>query len=444
MLLGIHRRLLAVTAVLAALPYPVAASKVDLDISMANGVLPADQKQTSFVKIGLTGFDLPSAEDRAPVNIAIVLDKSGSMSGKKIDRAKQAAIAAIDRLQSEDIVSVIAYDAGVNVIVPATKLTDKTTVKQAIQGIHAGGSTALFAGVSKGAAEVRKFLDSQRVNRVILLSDGKANVGPDSPSDLGDLGESLQKEGISVSTMGLGLGYNEDLMVKLAEKSNGNHMFIEQADELITIFNAEFNDVLSVVAQEVSLKITLSDGVRPVRSLGRDAEIIGQDVFVSINQLYSNQEKYVLLEVEMPPKPDDAQMHVARVRISYANMQTHETDELSGSVDVKFSKDEVACRKSINRGVTEQCVLQIANETNIRATLLRDQGKTEEARKLLRGNSAYLGENARLLGSELLQLRCVDNQLQADNIDKNWIKFRKDMRAKQNEDTQQQVRAIRR
>ena len=444
MSLGFHRHLLAVTAIFAALPFPVAASKVDLDISMANGVLPADQKQTTFVKIGLTGFDLPSAEDRAPVNIAIVLDKSGSMSGKKIDRAKQAAIAAIDRLQSEDIVSVVTYDAGINVIVPATKLTDKTAVKQAIHGIQAGGSTALFAGVSKGAAEVRKFLDSKRVNRVILLSDGKANVGPDSPSDLGDLGESLQKEGISVSTMGLGLGYNEDLMVKLAEKSNGNHMFIEQADELISIFNAEFNDVLSVVAQEVSLKVTLSDGVRPVRSLGRDAEIIGQDVFVSINQLYSNQEKYVLLEVEVPPKPDDAQMHVARVNISYANMQTHETDELSGSVDVKFSKDEIACRKSINRGVTEQCVLQIANETNIRATSLRDQGKTEEARTLLRGNSAYLGENARLLGSDLLQLRCFDNQLQADNIDKNWAKFRKDMRAKQNEDTQQQVRAVRR
>lgn len=434
----VFRKLVTFTAILAMMPLSASASKVNLDISMANGVLPADQKQTTFLKVGLTGFELPSAEERAPINIAIVLDKSGSMSGEKIEKAKEAAIAAIDRLHSDDILSVVTYSAGVSVIVPATKLTDKDVVKQAIRGIHAGGSTALFAGVSKGAAEVRKFFDSKHVNRVILLSDGKANVGPDSPSQLGDLGESLQKEGISVSTMGLGLGYNEDLMVQLAEKSNGNHMFIEQADELIAIFNAEFNDVLSVVAQEVSLRIKLSDGVRPVRTLGRDAEIVGQDVFVSINQLYSNQEKYVLLEVEVPSKPDDTQMHVASVALSYANMHTHETDELSGSLDVKFSKNELACRQSINKAVTEQCVLQIANETNIRATLLRDQGKTEEAKTLLTDNSLYLGENARLLGSSLLELRCENNLEQAENIDKDWVKFRKLMRMKQNEDKQQQ------
>jgi Ca-activated chloride channel family protein len=438
------RRLIFVSAILAVSPFSAFASKVNLDISMANGILPADQKQTTYLKVGLTGFDLPSADDRAPINIAIVLDKSGSMSGKKIDQAKEAAIAAINRLQSDDIVSVVSYAGGVEVIVPATKLTDKESVTQAIQSINAGGSTALFAGVSKGAAEVRKFLDSKRVNRVILLSDGRANVGPNAPSELGDLGESLQKEGISVSTMGLGLGYNEDLMVKLAETSNGNHMFIEEADELIAIFNAEFNDVLSVVAQEVSLKIKLSDGVRAVRTLGRDAEIIGQDVFVSINQLYSKQEKYVMLEVELPSKPDDSQMHVASVGLTYANMQTHETDELSGSVDVKFSKDQLACSKSINVSVTEQCVLQIANETNVRATLLRDQGKTEEARQLLRGNYAYLNENATILGSDLLQLRCADNKEQAENIDKDWVKFRKDMRAKQIEDSQQQLRGTRR
>ena len=434
------RRLILVSAMLAVLPLSASASKVNLDIAMANGVLPADQKQTTYLKVGLTGFDLPSADDRAPINIAIVLDKSGSMSGKKIDQAKKAAIAAVDRLQSEDIVSIVTYAGGVEVIVPATKLTDKESVKRAIRAIKAGGSTALFGGVSKGAAEVRKFFDSQRVNRVILLSDGKANVGPNSPSELGDLGESLRKEGISVSTMGLGLGYNEDLMVKLAETSNGNHMFIEQADELIAIFNAEFNDVLSVVAQEVSLKIKLSDGVRAIRTLGRDAEIIGQDVFVSINQLYSSQEKYVLLEIEVPSKPDDAQMHVASVGLTYANMQTHETDELSGSVDVKFSSDQFACRDSIHVGVTEQCVLQIANETNVRATWLRDQGKTEEARQLLRGNSDYLGEHARLLSSDVLQLRCADNRAQAENIDKDWVKFRKDMRVKQIQDSQQQLR----
>ena len=177
----------------------------------------ADKKQAAFVKIGLTGFKLDSKDKRAPVNVAIVLDKSGSMEGDKIAKAKDAAIAAIGRLGSDDIVSVVAYDSTVQVIVPATKLSDKESVIEQIRRIEAGGSTALFAGVSKGADELRKFLDKNRVNRVILLSDGLANVGPQSPSELGALGASLMKEGISVSTMGLGLDYNEDLMTKLAQ-----------------------------------------------------------------------------------------------------------------------------------------------------------------------------------------------------------------------------------
>ncbi|MFC1757445.1 VWA domain-containing protein [Planctomycetota bacterium] len=437
MLLNIRHRL-AGLALLALLSAVCSAGKVNLDVSLANGILPAGKKQTTFLKVGMTGFELSAAKERAPVNVAIVLDKSGSMSGEKIRRAKEAAIAAIDRLGKDDIVSIITYSASVEVVVPATKLTDKQNIRAAIDQIHEGGSTALFAGVSKGAAEVRKFLDTKYVNRVILLSDGKANVGPNTPSQLGDLGESLQKEGIAVSTMGLGLGYNEDLMSRLAETSNGNHMFIERADELVAIFNEEFNDVLSVVAQEVSVKIKLADGVRAVRVLGRDADIIGQEATVSINQLYAGQEKYAMLEIEMPSKPDESTMHVASVSLSYANMQSNETDELSSSVDVKFSDDKTACDSSLNKDVMTQSVLQIANESNRRATLLRDQGKTKEAKNLLILNAKYISDQNELLDSKLLSLRCSDNKTQAENIENNWGRYKKVMRLKQNEDVQQQ------
>ena len=104
------------------------------------------------------------------------------MQGEKIAKAKDAAIAAIGRLGTEDIVAVVAYDSTVQVIVPATKLSDKESVIQQVRRIEAGGSTALFAGVSKGADELRKFLDKNRVNRVVLLSDGLANVDPNPPA----------------------------------------------------------------------------------------------------------------------------------------------------------------------------------------------------------------------------------------------------------------------
>ena len=118
--------------------------------------------------------------------------------------------------------------------------------------------------------------------------------------ELGQLGQSLGKEGMSVTTIGLGLGYNEDLMSKLAIKSEGNHYFAENATDLARVFDKELGDVLTVVAQEIVVRIECARGIRPVRALGREADISGQRVTATLNQLYSEQEKYVLIEVEVP------------------------------------------------------------------------------------------------------------------------------------------------
>ena len=145
-------------AVLAALPLISGAAQVRLDVSLANPVLIAGKKQTTFLKVGLTGFEMEKQARRTPANIAIVIDRSGSMQGEKIKQAKQAARMAVRRLDGNDIVSIVAYDDTVSVLVPATKASDREAILAGIDRIEAKGSTALFAGVSKGAAEVRKFL----------------------------------------------------------------------------------------------------------------------------------------------------------------------------------------------------------------------------------------------------------------------------------------------
>jgi Ca-activated chloride channel family protein len=418
------------------------ANQVGLDVAMANATLLADKKQTTYLKVGLTGFELASHKQRTPVNVTIVLDKSGSMSGQKIVQARNAAIRAIERLAADDIVSVIAYDSTVKVIVPATKLTDKQSVIGQIRQINSGGSTALFAGVSKGAAELRKFFDHNRVNRIILLSDGLANVGPKSPSELGELGASLNKEGIAVSTLGLGLDYNEDLMVKLAQRSGGNHHFIENAADLVRIFNYEFDDVLSVVAQEVNIMIDLEPGIRPVRVLNTDAEINGQQVITNLSQLYASQEKHVLLEVEVPATAAGKTIKVAKVRVSYANMATNKTDELTGTVNVSFSASADDVAAGVKKKVLEASVLLIANERNKLATAYRDQGRVEEAKRLLFLNSQYLEKHGKLLDSFQCTAACELNRIQASSLDdeKSYHRTRKEMRELQLQYDTQQLR----
>ena len=171
--------------------------RVELD----KEVLRAGEDQTAVIKVSLE-TTAPKAGERAPVNLAVVLDRSGSMRGDKLEKAKEAAITALRRLRSGDLFSLVTYDHRVKTIVPAQDAGNSASIERQIRKIRAGETTALFGGVSQGAAEIRKNLHDERyVHRVILLSDGLANVGPDSPEDLGRLGAALIKESISVTTV---------------------------------------------------------------------------------------------------------------------------------------------------------------------------------------------------------------------------------------------------
>ncbi len=417
------------------------AKQVKLDVAMAQPtmLLCERPKCENHMRIALEGFEIEAATKRLPVNIAIVIDRSGSMQGDKIKHAREAALQAIDRLRDNDIVSIVAYDTSVEVLVPATKAADREEIKQRIRNIKADGNTALFAGVSKGAAEVRKFLDDKHVNRVILLSDGLANVGPASPMELGQLGRSLIKEGISVSTMGLGSGYNEDLMSKLAIESSGNHTFIEDAENLIAVFQREFDDVLSVVAQQIVIEAKMASGVRPVKVLNYPANIDGQMVTIDLGQLYSRQQRYFVVEVEIEKGENGSTRPVAEVSVTYRNAVTETTDKLTSLVQVKFTDSKEVADKSINKEVLASCVLQIANERNQQATLVRDRGDIAGAENLLKENGRFLDENYRRLGVEDLKRSSADNYMQAGKLsDKDWNINRKAMRGKQAAEAQQQ------
>ena len=440
-----------VALVATALSFSATAEQVRLDAAMGQPAILVGDAQKGYLRISLTGVELPKETRRTPVNLAIVLDKSGSMTGEKIANAKAAAIKAVSMLQPDDIVSIVAYDDTVKVLVPATKVADRDFILAGIERIQADGNTALFAGVSKGAAEVRKFHSRNRVNRVILLSDGLANVGPSSPGDLAELGTSLIREGISVTTIGLGLDYNEDLMTKLAQKSDGNHMFAEKAGDLEWIFARELGDVLSVVAQDIEITIDCHGGIRPIRILGRDAEIVGRRVTTTMNQLYSDQDKYVFLEVELPATIDriklvEAQsgssgpkLQVADVRVRFNNTLTRRESTRSTPVFVELTNSPETVEKRTNAAVMASVIEQIGVERNIVAVQLRDEGKVEEAREVLLSNTQFLLDNADKYNSESLREYGAKNKKAEENLDNDGWRFqRKLMKEEQHTITNQQ------
>ena len=198
---------------------------INLEARFAQGVMKGGEKQRNYLRVGLNGCERQPTE-RTPVNVAFVIDRSGSMQGARIAQAREAAAAAIRRLDKNDIASVVIFDDKIDILVQAQPVEDHAAFIDRIRQVTARGSTAIHGGVIEGAAQVRHNLEARRLNRVVLLSDGQANVGPRRPEEFAKLGRELLQQGISVSTIGVGMQYNEDLMLQLARASDGNHTFV--------------------------------------------------------------------------------------------------------------------------------------------------------------------------------------------------------------------------
>jgi Ca-activated chloride channel homolog len=369
-----------------------------------------------------------------------VLDRSSSMSSdQKLEKAKEAALMVLDRLRPDDYISVVTFDSTVDVVVPSMHVTEGGAIREQISALTPRGSTALFAGVTNGLEEVGKHLDAKRVNRIILLSDGQANVGPRSPNELGRLGEVAGRQGVSITTIGLGLDYNEDLMTQLALASDGNHAFAENADDLATIFSHELGDVMSVVARDVDIDVSFGDGITPVRALGRDAQITGHHARVSLNQLYASQEKYVLFEVKVPPGTAGKSRSLADVDVKYSNLVSKKPGKKHDAVAVQFASAKAEVAQHQNKKVLEAAVEAIAMDENRRAVSLRDAGKVQEAQKVLQQNADYLEKESKNLKSKRLDVYSKKNKDDSEEIDRpNWNKKRKAMKADQAQKANQQ------
>ncbi|MCZ7595684.1 MAG: VWA domain-containing protein [Hyphomicrobium sp.] len=283
------------------LPAPGGAAELKLEADLGQTVLSASKPGNVYLRLSLKSLAAGKREKRTPVNAAIVIDRSGSMQGERIAAAKEGARVALKRLSSDDTVALIAYNHEVDVLSPAAPLRNsRDKLLEAIDRLHADGTTALYDGVKEGGRQVEEYVSDNNVNRVILLSDGLANVGPSTPGELAELGRKLASKGISVSTIGLGLDYNEDLMQRLAAASDGNHVFVERPSDLAEIFDREFGDALSVSARDITIIIECRAGFTPKRILGRDGSVDGNKVTLKLNQLQAENERYVVVELEAP------------------------------------------------------------------------------------------------------------------------------------------------
>ncbi len=335
----------------------------------------------AFLQLTLTAPE-GAVRERKPVNLCVVLDRSGSMGEEgKIVNAKAALGALIDRLSRDDIFSLVIYDDLVDVLRPAGCAGDRRALHDLVEGIQPRGWTNLGGGMLEGFSQVERYAGKEYVNRVVLLSDGLANRGITDPRELGRYARKFRERSISLTTMGVGLDYNENLMTSLAGQGGGNYYFIESPRHLASILGKEFDMLGCVVAQNTVIELTLGRGVKVLDVVGTEFTAGDGRLRIPVGDVYAGERREFTVELDIPAgtgtrlvAEGDVRFEPVRDRVSISRLV---------SVNVTYSSDAAEIER--HRDLETQARADVALSTRgvERAMNALDQGKGDVAQEEL-------------------------------------------------------------
>jgi Ca-activated chloride channel family protein len=253
------------------------------------------------------GADVAKADaaPRRPLNLSLVLDRSGSMGGTPLRQAIKSAQALVEQLTDKDRLSVVVFDDHIKTLVDPDFVLDKKAIRAAIGKVDAGGTTNLCGGWQQGGKHVQKHFSQQLVNRVLLLTDGPANVGTTDTPALVKLAQQKAAEGVATTTLGFGTSFNEDLLIGMARAGEGNYYYIESHDDLSQIFQIELEGLSSVCGQNLVVQIKPQAVATEVAVLNQyRTEDKKGTVTVTVGDVYAIEDK--VLAIDLAVKADAA------------------------------------------------------------------------------------------------------------------------------------------
>ena len=338
----------------------------------------ADGATTLDLLITVSAPTLPpelQSRPRPPLNLALVIDRSGSMSGSKLSYARKAARFLAGELTERDRLAIVTFDDEINVLVPSQPVRDPLLFISAINTIQAGGCTALFDGWLAGATQVAQQLDPTGLNRVLLLSDGQANEGLTDPAAIASKVEGLTQRGISTSAFGLGSGFDEDLMGAIAAAGDGTLAQIESPKQLADLYASELKGLATTLGRKVSLGIRTKGGAELVDVLN-DLPLTSAGNHQLPNLRYG-QELSVGMRLQLPAWAPNQE--IASVRLAWDATQQKGRQELRDSLTLPVKPQAELAGLAVDEAVAEQLALLRANRERRQAIEALDQGNLHAA-----------------------------------------------------------------
>jgi Ca-activated chloride channel family protein len=261
------------------------------------------------------------AQVQMPLNLSLVLDKSGSMQGKKIENLREAAKLVVERLGPQDTIAIVAFSDRKYLVAESQPVADKGELKKKIDRIRDGGGTAISGGMGQGLVELDKALAPDQVSRMLLLTDGQ--TFGDEKQCL-KLAKQAGDKGIVVNALGLGDDWNEDLLDEIAEASGGVADFIDSPDKIVSFFEQAVKSMQDTVVQNAQMVLRLANDVTPrqvwqvlpmISNLGY-RPLSDRDVQVALGELEKGQPRSLLVELLVGPRPAGT-YRIAQAEINY-------------------------------------------------------------------------------------------------------------------------------
>ncbi len=341
-----------------------------------------------FATLEVTAVDVPGAK-RAPVNLALVIDRSGSMSGSKIENARRAASKLVELLDENDRLSVVHYGTDVSAMggVFCTP-ENKVKLKRYIANISDEGGTNIGDGLAVGEKHIARALSDFRVNRLLLLSDGQPTVGLTTSQGLAKVVRTIRERGVSVTSLGVGADFNEDLMQRLADVGGGSYGFISGSDTsaMATLFQRDLEQAGTMVARAAMLNFELPAGVRFVEVYGRPVSQLGNTVSITLPDFSARQVEKMVVHLTASPAVRNGSIDIAAFKLAYTDVLTEKAADARLSLAAMVTEDNTLAMQNRDKGAVVAASKARAAVNYQKAAQAIDEGNFAEAKRSLEAN----------------------------------------------------------
>ncbi len=378
--------------------------------------VPAGESALLRIMVTLTApNDAPNGSSK-PLNLALVLDRSGSMAGEKLHHVKKATQTIFEMMNPEDVFSLVAYDHQVAEVVSPVKVGQARAVEERIAGLESGGSTCLSGGYELGGSLAGNSSSQEYTTRIILLSDGKANQGVTNPYTLAKMSADMLQRGISTTTIGVGRDYNEFLMGRLAEHGGGGAHFVERAEDAKSVFEEELGYLKRLVASIIKVHFKPSQAVEKFEQLNSYKELAPGTFLVG--DAYQGLRKCLVLEARITAR-EPGKVLLGEIDVTWQPVSggTGEFNQITVPVTIEAVPASEYVLKAPDQNITLEAAFLMVARAKREAIALADARQFDQAAQLLERcitGLETLGLNDRQLAVEIRELRERAHRLRSE------------------------------